>query len=171
MQAPDRIPELFQKAANELELYKTMAELALEDMEAETALQASGASRQSTAPTVIQKAAEARLGFEAVRAAAGSPTDGQLKAMFDAVDTSGSGFIEIDELKAALAKNGKQADDESCRAILAECDMNADDKISFEEAKPLPTEPETAPPSVVSLSLLLPHTISCSLQLETFTCL
>ena len=73
------------------------------------------------------------------------PTEAQLEALFKEFDTSGDGFIEFDELKAALAKAGKVVDDDECKKILAEADENSDGMISFSEV--LMLEPRITSPA------------------------
>ena len=61
------------------------------------------------------------------------PSEAQLRALFNAFDTDGSGFIDQNELQAALDKGGKAVEPEQCMEILLQVDKNNDGKISFEE--------------------------------------
>merc|ERR1719174_1954065 len=58
---------------------------------------------------------------------------GQLKDIFAEFDTSGDGFIDFDELCAALKKGGKNLSREDCTTIMKQIDENNDGKISFDE--------------------------------------
>ena len=61
------------------------------------------------------------------------PSKATLVAIFAEFDTDGSGFIDLDELQAALAKGGKSVTREQCADILSKVDANSDGQISFEE--------------------------------------
>lgn len=57
------------------------------------------------------------------------------KAAFDAVDTSGDGVIDRNELMAMLKKCGKSANEEDVTAAFKEFDQDNDGKISYKEFK------------------------------------
>jgi hypothetical protein len=61
------------------------------------------------------------------------PSQAQLQALFAAFDVDGSGFIDREELHAALNNGGKVVTPEDCADILAQVDTNNDGVISFEE--------------------------------------
>jgi len=61
------------------------------------------------------------------------PTDEQVVSIFNAYDTSGDGFIDLDELQAALAKAGKPVKRERAEEIMQQVDANGDGQISLEE--------------------------------------
>ena len=61
------------------------------------------------------------------------PSPEQLTALFTQYDTDGSGFIDLDELHAALQKGGKKVTREQTADILHQVDANSDGKISFAE--------------------------------------
>ena len=60
-------------------------------------------------------------------------TQSQLRDVFDRFDTDKSGFIDLDELHAALATGGKRVTREETVKILADVDTNHDAKITFDE--------------------------------------
>ena len=57
----------------------------------------------------------------------------QLKELFDATDTDGSGSVDSKELKALAAKMGIEVSDEDVAKELATFDVNKDGKITFDE--------------------------------------
>ena len=57
----------------------------------------------------------------------------QLKELFDATDTDGSGSHDSTELKALAAKMGIEVSDEDVAKELATFDVNKDGKITFDE--------------------------------------
>ena len=62
-------------------------------------------------------------------------TDKELSAIFYEFDTSGDGFIDVGELRAALAKAGKTVSMQEAKTILENVNTNGDGKISLEEFK------------------------------------
>ena len=62
-------------------------------------------------------------------------TDAELKAIFTAFDTSGDGFISMDELEAALIKGGKKVTKADVKKIVDLVDKNNDNQVDFEEFK------------------------------------
>ena len=93
-------------------------------------------SRTFCLPT---KASERRLSHTHNRALpsimAELPADlkAQLKELFDATDTDGSGSVDSKEMKAFAAKMGIEASDEDVAKEMAEFDVNKDGKITFDE--------------------------------------
>lgn len=61
------------------------------------------------------------------------PAMAEMKAVFEKFDTSGDGYVSLDELSAALAKAGKAATPAECKEILASVDVNKDGQIEFDE--------------------------------------
>ena len=61
--------------------------------------------------------------------------DEQIEAIFKEFDTSGDGFIDFDELVAALGKAGKANSKEEVEEIIKKVDANNDGQISLEEFK------------------------------------
>ncbi len=55
--------------------------------------------------------------------------------LFDEVDSDGSGFITVNEVKDLIRKSGHGGDvsDSEIEALVKACDDNGDGKISFEE--------------------------------------
>jgi len=60
---------------------------------------------------------------------------GKLEAVFKAVDTDGSGFLDPDELKVAFEKAGLPATDAQIKSSMKIMDSNNDGKIDLEEFK------------------------------------
>lgn len=60
---------------------------------------------------------------------------GKLEAVFKAVDTDGSGFLDADELKVAFEKAGLPASDTQIKQSIKALDTNNDGKIDLEEFK------------------------------------
>jgi Ca2+-binding EF-hand superfamily protein len=57
----------------------------------------------------------------------------QLKELFDATDTDGSGSVDSKEMKAFCASMGVEASDEDIAKEMAAFDVNKDGKITFDE--------------------------------------
>jgi len=62
-----------------------------------------------------------------------SLSDEQIVALFREFDTSGDGFIQLEELEAALAKAGKPVSKEAAQEILERADVDKDGQISLAE--------------------------------------
>ena len=77
-----------------------------------------------------------------------SLTDQQVEAIFREFDTSGDGFIELDELQVALEKAGKSVSRAETQEILNRLDENSDNKISLDEFKQLLKLAPSAVPDV-----------------------
>ena len=60
---------------------------------------------------------------------------GKLEAVFKAVDTDGSGFLDADELKVAFEKAGLACIDTQIKQSIKALDTNNDGKIDLEEFK------------------------------------
>ena len=58
-----------------------------------------------------------------------APSDAELKAIFAAFDTDGSGKIDLDELVAALAKGGKKLTKTQVEEIVKLVDKNNDGEV------------------------------------------
>ena len=75
------------------------------------------------------------------------PTQEQLRDLFTQFDTSGDGFIDMDELFQALSKGGKKVNAEEVEKILAQADRDADSKIDFAEFEAVfSMAPDAMPP-------------------------
>ena len=59
----------------------------------------------------------------------------KLDAVFKAVDTDNSGFLDPSELKVAFEKAGLPASDEQIKASIKALDTNNDGKIDLDEFK------------------------------------
>jgi len=62
-------------------------------------------------------------------------TDEQIEAIFQEFDISGDGFIDLDELVAALSRLGRPVSTASAEDILRRVDTNNDGQISLDEFK------------------------------------
>jgi hypothetical protein len=94
----------------------------------------------SQAVNILQpRAVATRLragGIVAFEEGSGRPrSDKELSAIFYEFDTSGDGFIDVEELRAALAKAGKPVSMQEAKTILDQVDTKGDGKISLEEFK------------------------------------
>lgn len=79
--------------------------------------------------------------------------DVQIETIFKEFDTSGDGFIDVNELQAALAKAGKPISAEEAENILTKVDMNNDSLISLEEFKSVfKLAPDSVPESLQALT-------------------
>ena len=80
------------------------------------------------------------------------PTQAALKALFTSFDTDSSGFVDVTELQAALAKGGKRVSLEDTEALLAQVDTNSDGQVSFEEFEEIfKLAPNMLPPGLSQL--------------------
>ena len=61
-----------------------------------------------------------------------APTDAQLRKIFAAFDTDGSGKIDMTELRLALGKAGKKSSPEEVKKIVDLVDKDNDGEIDFE---------------------------------------
>jgi len=61
--------------------------------------------------------------------------DEKIAALFNEFDTDASGFIELDELEAALKKAGRPVSRQAAQNILERVDLNSDGLISVDEFK------------------------------------
>mmetsp|Transcript_16841 Transcript_16841/g.27938 ORF Transcript_16841/g.27938 Transcript_16841/m.27938 type:complete len:359 (-) Transcript_16841:322-1398(-) len=59
--------------------------------------------------------------------------EAQIAAIFKEFDTSGDGFIDLEELRAALQKAGRRVTQEEALDILKKVDINKDGQISLQE--------------------------------------
>jgi len=79
-------------------------------------------------------------------------SDAEIAAIFSEFDTSGDGFIDLDELQAALTKAGKPVSQEEAAKILKEVDENGDGQISLAEFKKVfSLSPGSAPDVLASV--------------------
>lgn len=79
--------------------------------------------------------------------------DAQMETIFKEFDTSGDGFIDVNELQAALAKAGKQISAEEAESIMKKVDTNNDSLISLEEFKSVfSLAPGSVPESLQALT-------------------
>lgn len=67
------------------------------------------------------------------------------------MDTSGDGFIDVAELRGALAKAGKAPSFEEVEALLQTVDANGDGQISLAEFKAALLTPQAMPPALKGL--------------------
>ena len=85
-------------------------------------------------------------------ASAFRPTSAQLEALFMAFDADGSGYIDLDELMAALQRGGKRMSREEAADILAQVDINQDGVVSFDEfVEVFEIAPDALPPGLKQL--------------------
>lgn len=80
-----------------------------------------------------------------------APDEATAEALFREVDTSGDGFIDVAELRGALAKAGKAPSFEEVEALLQTVDANGDGQISLAEFKAALLTPQAMPPALKGL--------------------
>jgi len=62
-----------------------------------------------------------------------SPSQDQLKEMFEAIDTDRNGLIDRLEMKQAIAKRGASLSDAEFEKLFSAADANGDGQVNFEE--------------------------------------
>jgi protein Mpv17 len=85
------------------------------------------------APTIRMAVEEATAEEVAVVDVRLTPTDDQITAIFREYDTSKDGFIDVDELRAAMRSAGKPVSLERATEIMRLVDANGDGQISLQE--------------------------------------
>ena len=65
--------------------------------------------------------------------------DEELRAVFGAIDTSGDGNVDRDELTTAIRKVNPKVDDETVERMLTFADADGDAEIDFDEFKKIIT--------------------------------
>jgi len=66
-----------------------------------------------------------------------SYSEDELRAVFDAIDTDGSGDIDLGELRAAITQVSPTADEDTIAKMLTMADADGSGEVDFDEFKKL----------------------------------